>query len=162
MACTVPASTNSMSPTLTGTHSIRSSIVPSAIAFLIFAVSDPGFSPSATAAPGSASSTYQHSVLPRVSPADCACASSGCTCTESFSFGNSSFTSSGNSPPSSPLSEARVLPSSSPSSTTHCGPVNQASPTGSVVPVSSYHGFRLILPHGLTLNHGFKRNGATS
>src|SRR5882757_3914385 len=141
MACTVPASTNNISPTLTGTHSIRSSIVPSATAAVIFAASEPGFSPNATAAPGSASSTYQHSVLPRVWPAACACASSGCTCTESFSFGNSSFTSRGNSPPISPTSEASVLPSCSPSSTTHCGPVSHASPTSSVVPVSSYHGF---------------------
>src|SRR6202035_1575247 len=87
--------------------------------------------------------------------------SSGCTCTESFSAGNSSFTSSGNSPPSSVATEASVRPANGPVSTTHCGPVNQASPTSSVVPVSAYHGRKSLFPHGRSLNQGFNRNGAT-
>src|ERR1700748_1280949 len=150
-----------MSPTETGTHSNNFSIVPFAPAAFTAATSTPAFNPNATAAPGSASSTYQHSVLPRVSPNLCAHASSGCTCTESFSAGNNNFTSSGNSPPNSVATEASVRPASGPVSTTHCGPVNQASPTSSVVPVSAYHGRRSRFPHGRSLNHGFNRNGAT-
>src|ERR1700748_2530870 len=92
IACTVPASTNSMSPTETGTHSNNFSIVPLVTAAFTAATPAPGFNPNATAAPGSASSTYQHSVFPRVSPNLCAHASSGCTCTESFSAGNNNFT----------------------------------------------------------------------
>src|ERR1035437_662052 len=168
IACTVPASTKIMSPTDTGTHSINCSNVPSGTAaWIAFAVT-PSRSPRAIVAPGFASSTYQHSVLPRGCPIACACASSGCTCTESLSLGNSSFTSSGNSaPPSGPsncslpsaVTDASVRPAIAPVSTTLCGPVSHASPTGSVVPVELYHGRRSRLPHGRSLNHGASRNG---
>ena len=85
MAWIVPASTKIMSPAATGTRSgslpacPRGSLPRSASSVV------PGFTPTATSAPGSAASAYQHSVLPRGSPYFCAISSSGCTCTLSFS-----------------------------------------------------------------------------
>src|ERR1017187_7228575 len=173
IACTVPASTKIISPTSTGTHSSNFSSVPSAIAASNASAVAPSSKPRAIVAPGTASSTYQHSVLPRGCPIACACASSGCTCTDSLSCGNSSFTSSGNSaplslsiqaaPPSaSPAcaaTSASVFPANAPVSTKLSGPVNQASPTGSPVPVAAYHGRKSRLPQGRSLNHGASRNG---
>ena len=58
-----------------------------------------GLTPSATSAPGSAASTYQHSVLPRGWPYFLRHPSSGCTCTLSFSRAKMVLISSGESAP---------------------------------------------------------------
>ena len=130
----------------------------------------PGLSPSATVAPGVASRTYQHSVLPRGWPMACAWASSGWTWTESLSLGKRSLTRRGNSgtadglrisPANSATAEARVRPASGPVSMRQAGPVSQASPTSWSVPVSAYQGRRLGRPQTRSLKNGERRKGAS-
>src|SRR5665213_533873 len=163
----VPASTKIMSPACTGSSCSNASndSFPSASRTISRVV--PGFTPSDKLAPGAASSTYQHSVLPRaVPPSFAACASSGCTCTDSLSSGKSIFTSSGNSSrspsksaPKSFCISASDFPADGSVSTLHCSPVSQASPTAWVTGCL-YHGARSSRPHTRSEKKIPNRNGS--
>ena len=83
----------------------------------------PGLSPSAICAPGLACATYQHSVFPQGCPARRG-SSSGCTCTESFSWGNRNFSSNGKrlgSRAASPTSSLRIARSVRPATSPSAG-----------------------------------------